>query len=146
MVHRRAVVAELRKAFPEAVHVIDRVVHADAHRDRRYRDRHHVERNFQPAHQTQHCEGRDEGRNLPDQGELQGSEEHDEHQECRDHRQAERLDLRVEQALQHVVVQHEHAGDAHLFRLEAEFADEAFAHLVQEFAADEVRICLADAQ
>ena len=136
--HRLAVIADAGELAPEPVHVMDGVVHADAHRDGGDGDGHYIQRDIQPAHHAQHEGGGDHIGDDTQHGDGKRAEQKQEHQHYGEHHHAEGEYLRLEQTLQHIVIHHQYAGEAHLLVAESELIFQAGFDALQQLVAVEV--------
>ena len=120
------------------MHIVYAIVHADAHDDRRDGDGHDVQRDTHQAHDAQHQTRRQHIGGQRDQGQRQGAEQGEEHQQDGDEYRAQGEDLGFEQALQDVVVQHQHAGETDALRRDAQLLCQGAAQVLQELVPAQV--------
>ena len=115
-VHGVDIIAIAFYLLAEAIDIMDGVINGNAHADRGNGDGHHVQRNTQPPHGAEHHPDRKQIGEQGDQGQFDRAKKDEKHDQQRPHHNADGLDLRRKQALQHVVVQYHGAGQMNLFR------------------------------
>ena len=120
------------------MHVMDTVVHANADHNRGDGDGHDIQRYAQQAHGAQHHARRQHVRRQGDQGERQRAEQREEHQQDRQKHHAYGQDLGPEQALQHIVIQHQHTGELDAFRCDTQLFNQSLTQVVQELVPAQI--------
>ena len=139
-VDRRPGIAIDPDFIAEAAHVMDGVVDGDTDRDRGDRDGHQVQRYPEPAHQPEHEDTRSDIGDDRDPRHPQRAEQDHEHQHDGQEYRAQGQDLGTEQAVQHVVIQDQHAGQPDLLRFQPQLAGEMRANRVQQLLSSQVRV------
>src|SRR5690606_10203422 len=102
-------------------------------------DGHHIQRNAGKPHSTQYDARRQHVRQNRDERNLEGTEQHQNHEHDGDEDYTDGGNLRVEQTLEHIVVQHQHTGESQLLRLQSDVFNSICTNFFHQFSTASIR-------